>query len=552
MTRAIRCGLVGGALLFALPAWVRSEEPERLPNIIFLVADDLGYGELSCQNPDTDIRTPHIDRIAENGVRLTSGYVTAPFCAASRAGLITGRYQTRFGFEFNPIGPRNEEPGVGLPVGEATLPDLLRDKAGYTTALIGKWHLGGTAQFNPLRRGFDQFFGFLHEGHYYVPAPWNNHTTWLRRRSLPGGKLGRWTSGDGRLVHSTHMGSNEPDYDADNPILHNGQPVVERANLTEAFTREALAFIRDCGDERPYFLLLSYNAVHSPLQGADEYMRRFEHIDDVQRRIFAAMLAQLDDGVGRVLDEVRRSGQWENTLLVFLSDNGGPTRELTSSNLPLRGEKGQVYEGGLRVPFLLQWPGTLESGAVYDEACLSLDLFATAISAAEVRPHRSLDGVDLLPFLPKVEEEPEPPEITSSGEGSTGEGETSSSVASGEDGSKGDPLGEALASGDEDEDEATEETETASRGEGDAIVSQPHPDGLFWRTGTRHAFRKGEWKIVRHGRRARRGPDGEWELYHLARDIGETENLAESNPWMLEELIEDWEELDEAMVEPVF
>ncbi len=140
-------------------------------NVVLIIADDLGYGETSAQDPATDVPTPHLDSIAKNGVRFTNAAVSAPFCAASRAGMITGRYQTRFGFEFNPIGPRNEEPGVGLPASEKTLADRLRDEAGYATALVGKWHLGGTAPFHPLRRGYDEFFGFLHEGHYYRPRP---------------------------------------------------------------------------------------------------------------------------------------------------------------------------------------------------------------------------------------------------------------------------------------------------------------------------------------------------------------------------------------------
>jgi len=454
----------------------------ELPNIIFLIADDLGYGELSCQNPETDIPTPHIDSIAQNGVRFTDGYVSAPFCAASRAGLITGRYQARFGFEFNPIGPRNEDPDAGLPIGEKTLPDLLRDNAGYTTAMIGKWHLGGTAHFNPIRRGFDEFFGFLHEGHYFRPSPFEGMTTWLRRRTLPGGKNGRWTSDDGSLVFSTHLGRNEPDYDADNPIYRNGQPIVEEENLTAAFTREAIQFVERCGDERPFFLYLAYNAVHSPLQGEASYMERYADIPDIQRRIFAAMLGQLDDGVGKLLDVVEKEGILDNTLIVFLSDNGGPTRELTSSNLPLRGEKGTLYEGGVRVPFLMQFPGKIAAGTVYEKPVLSLDLFPTALDLAGVRVPPDLDGVDLLSHL--------------SGE----------------------------------------------------IYSPPH-ESIFWRVGPKAALRKGDWKIVRN---ARRGEAGPWELYNIATDIGETENLAESETSILKDLTRVWEEQNEEMIEPVF
>ena len=373
------------------------------PNIIFVVADDLGYGELGCFG-GKDIPTPHIDSLARNGVRFTNGYVTAPFCAASRAALITGRYQTRFGFENNPIGAANADPAIGLPLSETTLPNVLRN-AGYATALIGKWHLGGAPTFHPQRRGFDSFFGFLHEGHYYVPPPWNDHVTWLRRRTLPDGGTGRWTSPDGRLVWSTHLGSFEPDYDADNPVLRNSQPIDETANLTDAFTREAEAYIAR-HKAQPFFLFLSYNAVHSPLQGADGYMKRFAHIADIQRRIFASMLAQLDDGVGRVLARVRAEGLEERTLIVFLSDNGGPTRELTSSNRPLRGEKGQLLEGGIRVPMILQWKGRVRGGVQESRMVSSLELFPTAVAAAGAKAPANLDGVDVLPHLGRADGTP--------------------------------------------------------------------------------------------------------------------------------------------------
>ncbi len=368
------------------------------PNIVLLVADDLGYGELGCQgNPE--IPTPHIDSLARNGIRFTQGYVTAPFCSASRAGLMTGRYQTRFGYEFNPIGAKNEDPDAGLPLGEKTLADALVD-AGYITGMFGKWHLGGTAKYNPIRRGFDEFFGFLHEGHYFVPPPYSNTTTWLRRKVLPGGGEGRWISKDEKLIYSTHMGNTEPDYDADNPIFRAGQPVEEHANLTDAFTREAVDFI-DRHADKPFFLYLPYNAVHSPLQGADEYMERFAHIEDIQRRIFAAMLSNLDDSVGAVLAKLREEGLEENTLIFFISDNGGPTRELTSSNLPLRDGKGSVYEGGNRVPFIVQWKDSLPENQIYENPVLSLDIFATAVALANAKtdPKKTYDGVNLMPYL---------------------------------------------------------------------------------------------------------------------------------------------------------
>ena len=265
-----------------------------MPNLIILLADDLGYGELGCQG-NKEIPTPHIDGIAKRGVRFTQGYVTAPNCSPSRAGLLTGKYGTRFGHEFNPTGAKNEEPGFGLPLSQKTLADSLQ-KAGYVNGLIGKWHLGGTAPYHPFRRGFDEFFGFTHEGHYFVPEPWKGTTTWLRRSVLPGGGKGRRAFE--KVIYSTHMvGGNEPDYDANNPIVRGSQPIQEEEYFTDAITRESIDFI-DRHADKPFFLFVSYNAVHSPLQAADKYMNKFKHIEDIQRRIFAAMLANLDDSVG--------------------------------------------------------------------------------------------------------------------------------------------------------------------------------------------------------------------------------------------------------------
>ena len=369
---------------------------DHQPNIIVLFADDLGYGELGCQgNPE--IPTPHIDSIANNGVRFTDGYVAGPNCSPSRAGLLSGRIPTRFGYEFNPIGAVNEHPGIGLPAAEVTIAESLQN-AGYTTGLIGKWHQGGTADYHPFRHGFDEFFGFLHEGHYFVPPPYKGVTTMLRRKSLPHGYTGRWVGKKG-LIYTDHMGGNEPDYDADNPITRGGQPVVESKYLTDALTREAVDFI-DRHDDKPFFLYLAYNAVHSPLQGADAYMKKFVHIEDVHRRIFAAMLSNMDDSVGAVMAQLRKSGLEENTIVFFLSDNGGPTRELTSSNLPLRGSKGQMYEGGLRVPFMMQWKGTIPAGQTYEKPVSSFDIYATAAANSEgVIAPELVEGVDLVPFV---------------------------------------------------------------------------------------------------------------------------------------------------------
>jgi arylsulfatase B len=345
---------------------------ERRPNVLLIFVDDLGYGELGCQgNPQ--IPTPHIDAIAERGIRFTSGYVSAPYCSPSRAGLLTGRYQTRFGHERNFIGKDNLDPDIGLPTGERTLADALRD-AGYATGLVGKWHLGGTPEYHPQARGFDEFFGFLHEGHFYVPPPYDGVVSHLREK--------------------------EPPYDANNPILRGRKEVREDEYLTDALTREALAFIDRHRDE-PFFLYLSYNAIHSPMQAKVDDVKRFAHIEDEHRRVFAGMLAALDRGVGAVMDRLRDLGLARDTLVFFISDNGGPPAELTSSNAPLRGGKGRLWEGGIRTPFIVQWTGRLPAGVTDDRPVIALDVYPTALAAAGMAPEpgRTMDGVNLLPYL---------------------------------------------------------------------------------------------------------------------------------------------------------
>lgn len=372
----------------------QTKAERRPPNVVLLIADDLGYGELGCQG-NAEIPTPHIDRLASTGVRCTQAYVTAPNCSPSRAGLFTGRTPTRFGYEFNPIGARNEDPGTGLPKSETTIAECLH-AVGYSTALLGKWHLGGTADFHPQRRGFDEFFGFLHEGHYYVPSPWEGTTTMLRRRVLPGNEV-RYRVSDA-LIYSSHMGHDEPAYDANNPILRGGQPVTESEYFTDALTREAISFVNRYRDA-PFFLCVTYNAVHSPLQAKQETLKQFSGIQDVHRRIFAAMLSDLDQSVGKILDALATNQLREQTLILFLSDNGGPTRELTSSNAPLRDGKGSTYEGGLRVPFIVNWPGMLPGDAVSNEVISSLDIMPTLAQACGATLPRDVEGQDLLPLL---------------------------------------------------------------------------------------------------------------------------------------------------------
>jgi arylsulfatase B len=342
---------------------------DPLPNILFIVADDLGYAELGVQGC-RDIPTPNIDSIAAAGVRFTAGYVTASYCAPSRAAMMTGRYQQRFGFEYNAIGAQNLDPKVGLPVDEKTLADRLK-AAGYVTGMVGKWHLGATPPYHPTQRGFDEFFGILHEGRFFAPPHY------------PG------------LV--SHLRAKEPPYNQDNPLLRGRQEIQENDYLTEALAREATAFI-DRHRDRPWFLYLPFNAPHSPMQAMPKDFDRFASIADVHRRVFASMVWAMDQAVGRVLDHLRAAGLEQRTLIFFISDNGGPTAELTSRNDPFSGGKGSLLEGGIRVPMLMRWPGRVPAGRVYERPVVSMDIAATALAAAGAVA-TGLDGVDLLPFI---------------------------------------------------------------------------------------------------------------------------------------------------------
>jgi len=352
---SLAAGALGGRLLAEDPPG----SPQRPPNILLILADDLGYGELSVQGCQ-DIPTPHIDSLAAYGVRFTNGYVSCPICAPTRAGLLTGRYQQRFGFETNPGPEQFADPKFGLPREEATLAERLKG-LGYVTGLFGKWHLGYQPELQPTQRGFDEFFGFLSGANNYLAEKRRN------RR---------------------------------NPLLRGTEPVVENEYLTDAFAREAVSFI-ERHRAHPFFLYLPFNAVHAPLEATDTYTARFPAITDPKRRTFAGMIAALDDAVGRVLTKLRELKLEEDTLIFFLSDNGGPTPQTTSGNGPLRGTKGQVYEGGIRVPFLVQWKGHLPAGQVCPHPVIALDLHPTALAAAggAVAPEWKLDGVDLLPYL---------------------------------------------------------------------------------------------------------------------------------------------------------
>lgn len=363
MRRSLICLVCPGLALLVTVAGVlpdsRAADPAKRPNVLVIVADDQGYGDLAVQG-GKDIPTPHIDSLAKNGVRCTSGYVSGPYCSPTRAGLMTGRYQQRFGHEFNPGPAGKAGPDVGLPLTETTLADRLR-AAGYATGMVGKWHLGYEPKFHPLKRGFDEYFGFLGGAHSYID----------------------W-EGDPR-----------------NRILRGTTPVAEQTYLTDAFGREAAAYIeKHRRGDKPFFLYWTFNAVHMPMEATEKYLNRFASIANPKRRTYAAMTSAMDDAVGVVLEKLRDSGLEENTLIFYISDNGGPAIN-ASSNTPLRGHKAQTLEGGIRVPFFVQWKGHLPAGATYDQPVIQLDIHATALAAAGIKtsPDMKLDGVNLLPYL---------------------------------------------------------------------------------------------------------------------------------------------------------
>ncbi|GIW93895.1 MAG: N-acetylgalactosamine-6-sulfatase [Pirellulaceae bacterium] len=434
----MRCvGLIAAVVICLGAVVCRAERP----NILLIVADDLGYADVGFHGCK-DIPTPHLDALASSGVRFTDGYVSGPYCSPTRAGLLTGRYQQRFGHEFNPGGAK-----AGLPVTEHTIADRLK-AAGYVTGIVGKWHLGTEETMHPLRRGFDEFFGFLGGAHSYFEA---------------------------------------------RGIMRGTEPVERIEYTTDDFAREAASFI-ERHNGKPWFLYLAFNAVHTPMHATEERLARFAHISDERRRTYAAMTLAMDEAVGRVLEKLRATGQSGNTLVMFISDNGGPTMPGTtvngSSNAPLRGSKRTTLEGGIRVPFVIAWQGRIQPG-VYRHPVIQLDLAATALAAAGLPLDESIEGVNLLPYL---------------------------------DGSKS---------------------------------GSPH-EALFWRFGQQMAIRQGDFKLVRYDSNAdtligrRNQPVTPPKLYNLAEDIGETNDLAATMPDKVRELQAKWDEWNRSNVPPLW
>lgn len=333
------------------------------PNFIIILADDLGYADLGF-NGSKQISTPNIDAMAKAGVSFTNGYVSAPVCSPSRAGLLTGKNQVRFGYDNNLGG---NQPGfdpnyAGLPLTEITLANRLK-KLGYVTGLIGKWHLGSEPKFHPLKRGFDEFWGYTGGGHdYFVAEP----------------------DGKGYKVPI------ECNYKTPQPLTY----------ITDDKGNECVDFIRRHKDES-FFLYAAFNAPHAPMQATEADLELFKNIKDEKRRTYCAMVYRLDVNVGKILKTLENEGLEENTMVVFLSDNGGPADSNASVNAPLNGQKGILLEGGIRVPFVIKWPGKLQAGKKIDTPVLSLDLLPTFVETAggTISEKDDLDGVNLIPYL---------------------------------------------------------------------------------------------------------------------------------------------------------
>jgi arylsulfatase A-like enzyme len=423
---------VSWSLLITLFVLVDGVAAADKPNVVIFYADDLGWGETGVYGVK-DIPTPNIDAIAKNGIKFAQGYVAATYCSPSRAGLMTGRYPTRFGHEFN-----STANVTGLHLKETTLADHLKS-LGYATACVGKWHLGMGPDYRPTKRGFDEFYGTLANTPFYHPTNF-----------------------------------------VDSRISNDVRPIDDdNFYTTDAYAERSVDWIEK-NKAKPWFLYLPFNAQHAPLQAPQKYLDRFPKIVDEKRKLFAAMMSSMDDAIGRVQAKVRELGQEDNTIFWFIGDNGGPTQGTTSQNGGLRGFKMTTYEGGPRVPFIVQWKAKLPAGKTYESPVLNLDLLPTLVVAAggKVDPAWKLDGVDLMPYL-------------------TGQN-----------------------------------------------TARPH-ETIYWRYGPQWAVRQGDLKLV-----VSKGGSEQPELYDLAKDASESNNLASAQPEKVKQLQSVWNKWSAEQAEP--
>lgn len=335
------------------------------PNFILIVADDLGFADLGF-NGSTQIITPNIDRLANTGVKFSEGYVSSSVCSPSRAGLITGINQVKFGHDNNIAGNQLgfDSQYLGLPLSQKTIASKLKP-LGYISGLVGKWHLGDATQFHPLKRGFDEFWGYTGGGHDYF-------------KSLPDGK--------------GYQSAIECNYKTPSAISY----------ITDDVGEECIDFIGRHKNE-PFFLFASFNAPHTPMQATEEDLELYKHIKDIKRRTYAAMVHRLDVNIGKILESLNQNGLKENTLVVFISDNGGPTDANASINAPYNGQKGILLEGGIHVPFVMNWPNTISEEITYSKPVSSLDIMPTFLELAGRKSQIDdmFDGVNLMPYILK-------------------------------------------------------------------------------------------------------------------------------------------------------
>jgi arylsulfatase A-like enzyme len=474
--------------------YLESVSKEKLdsdrPNIVLIVADDLGKTDISLYGSPY-VETPNIDAIAGNGVVFTDAYCSSPICSPSRAGLLTGRHQQRFGYETQPMNryPHNrleylvykyllntgnwqvsdlktspvkdEIKKQGLPPSEIILPEILKS-SGYATAVTGKWHLGYNPKLHsPLVRGFDYMYGFYEAFSLFAPVD------------------------DPGIVNHRH------DYFASKHIWRQGRKgycairrneevISEERYLTFAIADEAAGFIEKNRD-RPFFLYVPFSAPHTPFQVPREYYDRFDHVTDKNKRVYYGMIAALDDAVGTITDSVRELGLLDNTIILFTSDNGGATYTGATDNAPLKGGKFTSFEGGINIPMMIQWPAVIHSGTINNHPVSHLDIVPTLLAAAGIplSDSHKPDGVDLIPWVTKT------------------------------------------------------------------ISGVPH-ESLFWRAHYTSAIREGRYKLFHDSK------NDIIELYDLQADSSEKINLAQSDPGTVARLMEKIAEWERGMSDPAW
>jgi arylsulfatase A-like enzyme len=383
---------------------------DSLPNILLILVDDLGLYDMSFYGGDK-VQTPHMDGIAQAGVAFDQAYVAAPMCSASRAAILTGRHPQRFGFEFQmhdrylknrleylgfkffmstdrwkarpmeKVPQKRDIEKQGMPPSEISIADILKAR-GYATGLIGKWHTGSHPDNLPSNFGFDYQYGFFDAHSLFAPIGIEGITD-------------QRIQDDFTDQYNWKLGRKGP-----KGIFRNNERIEEKEHLTDAITRESIDFIRK-NKEKPFFLMAAYNAPHTPLQAPDSYVKMFKDEPDPVKRVYCAMIKQLDDAIGRLLDEMESLELLENTLIFFLSDNGGATYTLTTDNGPLRGGKITDFEGGIHVPFFMSWEGRLDKGKRHDAPVSAMDIFTTiaAVTASRLPQDRAFDGKNLLEYI---------------------------------------------------------------------------------------------------------------------------------------------------------